>query len=290
LRIIGTIARPMRANLRAISSSLLTAAVAGSLFAIVPQHAVAQDQPAAGRVLTPLQFDVASIRERNAGESYEPVSVGFVLTPGRIYDQCLDLRALLFFAYDVNWGSQISGLPDWAEAPCGNGKFANTYEFQAELPVEATKEQARQMMQSLLADRFKLAIHWDKKVMPVYDLVVSSSGFKLKPIDPGVEAPGDPNAYRCPGDDRRCHSTGFSGPIGGLAGNLALSAGRPVVDKTGIAGNYEAVLKWASDTATDSTLPSLPAALKEKFGLELKADTAPVDVLVIDHVEKPTPN
>jgi uncharacterized protein (TIGR03435 family) len=63
-----------------------------------------------------------------------------------------------------------------------------------------------------------------------------------------------------------------------------------VIDRTGLTDNYNIDLKWAGDTATDSPLPSLPAALREKFGLELKPEVGPVNILVIDHVEKPSPN
>jgi len=75
-----------------------------------------------------------------------------------------------------------------------------------------------------------------------------------------------------------------------LASLLSLSAGRPVIDQTGLPGNYNLDLKWAGDTTTDSPLPSLPAALREKFGLELKPQVGPVNSLVIDHVEKPSAN
>jgi uncharacterized protein (TIGR03435 family) len=75
-----------------------------------------------------------------------------------------------------------------------------------------------------------------------------------------------------------------------LASSLSISAGRPVIDQTGLAGNYNLNLQWAGDTTADSPLPSLPAALREKFGLELKPQVGPVSTLVIDHVEKPSPN
>jgi uncharacterized protein (TIGR03435 family) len=75
----------------------------------------------------------------------------------------------------------------------------------------------------------------------------------------------------------------FTGRLGGLVG-------RPVIDKTGLTGTYYLDLKWAGETSPASSLPSLPTALKEAFGLELKPETGPVDVLVIDHAEKPSPN
>jgi uncharacterized protein (TIGR03435 family) len=75
-----------------------------------------------------------------------------------------------------------------------------------------------------------------------------------------------------------------------FAGQLGRSVGRPVVDKTGIAGTYYMDVQWAGDTSPDSPLSSLATALRDQFGLELKSEKAPMDVLVIDHVERPTPN
>jgi uncharacterized protein (TIGR03435 family) len=74
-----------------------------------------------------------------------------------------------------------------------------------------------------------------------------------------------------------------------LTGLLSVNVGRPVVDKTGLTGTYRLDLRWAGDSP-NSSLPSLPTALRETFGLELKPDTGPVQVLVIDHAEKPFAN
>jgi uncharacterized protein (TIGR03435 family) len=103
--------------------------------------------------------------------------------------------------------------------------------------------------------------------------------------------PRAPHSIGCPPEDPGCHFFGGgSSPISVLASMLSRNAGRPVIDRTGLTGNYNTDLKWANETATDSPLPSLPAALREKFGLELKPEVGPVNILVIDHVEKPSPN
>ena len=75
-----------------------------------------------------------------------------------------------------------------------------------------------------------------------------------------------------------------------IAGALAFNVGRPVIDKTGLPDTYSFDVKYAGDNAPNSPLPSLVGARKEQFGLELKPDTGPVDVLVIDRAEKPLPN
>jgi hypothetical protein len=70
---------------------------------------------------------------------------------------------------------------------------------------------------------------------------------------------------------------------------MQATPGRPVIDKTGLPGTYYFDVKYAGDNSPNSSLPSLEGALKEQFGLELKAETGPVEVLVIDRAEKPTP-
>jgi uncharacterized protein (TIGR03435 family) len=243
---------------------------------------------AAQTPVNPLAFEVSSLKER----PNVPVGmVGIQRSGGRLFNACATLNSLLFYAYNLTRQSPINGLPQWADAPCGNASRADTYEFQATMPPDTSAAQARQMMRTFLADRFKLAVHWESKNMPVYALVVGPSGFKVKPTDPKDDPPRAPGSLGCPADDRGCHIMAFgSAPISQLVGSLGSNVGRPVIDKTGLAGTYYFDLKWASDTSPDSSLPSLPSLLKEQFGLELKPDTGMVDTLVIDHAEKPSPN
>ena len=161
------------------------------------------------------------------------------------------------------------------------------------MPANTTGAQSRQMMQTLLAERFKLAAHWETRQLPVYALKTAPGKSKLKPSDPDKDPPTPPDSIGCPADDPHCH-IGFccgSTTITVLAGTLTHALGRPVIDKTGLTGSYYfGVLKWAGDESVGSSLPSLPALLREEFGLELKAEPGPVPVLVIDHAEKPTAN
>jgi uncharacterized protein (TIGR03435 family) len=229
----------------------------------------------------PPAFDVVSLKER----SNVPLGmVGIQRSPGRITNACATLKSLLFYAYRLTGQSPIVGLPEWAYPPCGDVSRANTYEFQATMPPDTTDAQTRQMMQKFLADRFKLTVHRESKNMPVYALVIGSSGSKVKPTDPKEDKPRAPGSLGCPPDDRG------SASLPQLAASLGSNIGRPVIDKTDLAGTYYFDLKWAGDTALDSSLPSLPSLLKDRFGLEFKSDTGPVDILVIDHAEKPTAN
>ena len=267
--------------------------LAGLVAAVVPvildsAHA-AQDQ-SAPKAASKLSFDVASIRERKPGQHLSG-AVGVQILPGRLISQCSSLEPLLYYAYHLSRAIPIEGLPEWGKAPCGDASFKDTFVFEATMPVGTTDQQSRQMMQTLLADRFNLVAHWEKREGRVSALVIRSSGFKLKPYHPNNDVPIAPHSIGCPEDDTACHIiAGATGPISVLASMLTGYVGRPVIDKTGLAGEYDLNLMWAGDTTENSSLPSLPAALREKFGLELKSQTGMVDVLVITHVERPSPN
>jgi uncharacterized protein (TIGR03435 family) len=275
----------LRARRRLAASAL---AVAASTY-VAPYARGAAQVSTGSQQPTQLRFDVASIKERDPNV---PLGlVGMNVLPGRLTNRCATLNSLLFYAYRLTFSSPVQGLPDWASTPCSSFSTANTYEFQATMPPDTTDAQARQMMQTFLADRFKLSVHRETKIMPVYALVIGSGGFKLKPTDPKNDPPRERGSIRCPPEDRGCRNLVMgSVPVSEFASALGVTAGRPVIDKTGLTGTYYLDLTWAGDTAPSSPLPSLPTALKERFGLELRPESGPVDILVIDHVEKPTPN
>ncbi|HKQ85341.1 MAG TPA: TIGR03435 family protein [Candidatus Acidoferrales bacterium] len=233
-----------------------------------------------------LSFDAVSIKELVPGD--RNFSVGIRISPGRLTDQCANLKALISFAYNLGEFPQILNLPDWGGAAPGG---PNNYDVQATMPANTTSNQARQMMQTLLADRFELAVHRDRRDMPVFALVIAKGGFKGKPYDPKTDPPLYGNSLGpCPEENRACHELPVAGAVSNLANLLSPIVGRPVVDKTNLEGSYNLFLKWAGDTAFGSPLPSLATALRETLGLELKSETAEVNILVIDHAEKPTPN
>lgn len=238
-----------------------------------------------------LGFEVASVKEWVDGKGpVDPGNVSLARSGDRIISRCTNLTALLSYAYHLTMSVPVTGVPSWGRGGCGR-TYENTFAIEATMPPGTTEEQSRQMMQTLLADRFKLEVHWEKKDMPIDALIIGKGGFKLKPSDPAKDVPIPPHSIGCPPEDPGCHQfAGASGPLSLLAGFLSRYAGKPVIDRTGLIGNYDIGLKWAGETATDSPLPSLPAALREKFGLELKPEVGPVNILVIDHVEKPSPN
>jgi uncharacterized protein (TIGR03435 family) len=238
-----------------------------------------------------MSFDVVSIRLNTSGNSARPnfpLDNSDVYSPngGLLSATDFPVRAYITFAYKMSLGQQLflaPQLPKWASQ--------DKFDIQARAAAaNPTKDQMRLMMQSLLADRFKLTVHWEKKDMPVYTLAVASGGFKLKFSDPQYPATNSSSAV-CPVDDAACRRMIVGSiPVADFAGYLGAMVGRPVINKTGLTGTYDMNLMWSSDTAPNSSLPSLPTALRDQFGLELKSEKASVDVLMIDHLEEPSPN
>jgi uncharacterized protein (TIGR03435 family) len=164
----------------------------------------------------------------------------------------------------------------------------------------------RQLLQRLLAERFKLALHQETRELPIYTLVKARAdgrlGERLKPsaVDCATVRAGAPPPPAVPGQPPSCMMVFGQGrlisygmTITQLA-ELGLSRAvlRPVVDRTGLKGSYTWALEWAPDDSPDpnGNLPSLMTALVEQLGLKLEPASGPVDVIVIDHVEQPTPD
>jgi uncharacterized protein (TIGR03435 family) len=155
------------------------------------------------------------------------------------------------------------------------------------------------MLQSLLADRFKLKPHHETKQAPAYVLVLAKNGAKMK------KEPDDTTTEYTHSD--RTYITYHAAPINDLAARLTFLMGRPVLDKTGLTGKYDIALQWMPDSGQasmpgpdsgqqgnapppDSSGPSIFTALQEQLGLKLESITAPVEHIVIDHVERPSEN
>jgi uncharacterized protein (TIGR03435 family) len=144
------------------------------------------------------------------------------------------------------------------------------------------------LLQSLLEDRFKLKVHRETRELPVYVLSTANRNGSLGPQL-------RPSAVNCAAEPDKCTLRPFPGHLSGVSNLeimtnlLAVSVERVVVDHTGLAGQFEYNLEWSPDQSA-SDKPSLFAAIQEQLGLKLESTKGPVDVLVIDHVEKPTPD
>jgi len=239
-------------------------------------------------------FDVISIHLNNGSSqtsgngSFRMMRVGSRSLPDGYSASNIDLKSLIANAYGVR-PEQISGGPSWIDS--------NHYDIEAKIvPADGaalqplTKERRNLMLRSLLADRFKLVVHTETKEQPIYELVVAKSGSKLQPAKSD-----QPTRMIMSGSGKFSMETA---QISALIYQLSPQLGRPVIDKTGLTGNYEIKLEWARDSGSassdaapsDASAPSIFTAVQEQLGLKLVSTKGPVDTLVIDHAEPPTAN
>jgi uncharacterized protein (TIGR03435 family) len=213
------------------------------------------------------------------------------------------LRAIVQFAYGINTPSRIVGHPDWTNV--------ERFDIQAKAArADATVEQLRPMLQALLADRFKMAARLEKRELQSYALVKARPdgplGPRLKPstakctgggvLTPAPAGAANPDAVPCgvrPGGAGRVLLVGV--PMAQLAPLISLVVQRPVVDRTGIIGNFDIEMTFAPGQAPGSDLgnpdaPSIFTALEEQLGLKLDAQREMVEVLVIEGIDRPSEN
>ena len=194
-------------------------------------------------------------------------------------------------------GNRIFGLPSWTKS--------DRYDIQAkvdEIDVSGwralRREQRKLVLQALLKSRFNLSFHHETKRRPMYSLVVASSGPKLH-----VAKPGDtyPNGIKGPdGKTGSGVATFARGKINIQGSNISAlvkllseqGLDYPVIDETGLKDLYDIRLQWstANESASNGSSPPLFTALEEQLGLKLKFDKKPIDVIVVDHIDKPSVN
>jgi uncharacterized protein (TIGR03435 family) len=232
-------------------------------------------------------FEVATIKPTKPDEQH--LMLGF--DGSRFKTVNTSLSKLLSFSYGVHT-KQLTGLPAWAET--------DKYDITAKPDVAGlpNKKQLQQMVQKLITDRFNLTFHREKKELSVYVLSVAKTGPKLTKSENQDGRPG----FGLHGLGGLSIRNANMGDFCGLMQEAVLD--RPVVDQTELAGRYDFTLNWTPDDSqyegmgakapppTDSTSPppNLYTAIQEQIGLKLDATKAPADVLVIDHVEKPSEN
>jgi uncharacterized protein (TIGR03435 family) len=201
------------------------------------------------------------------------------------------LNDLVSFAYNLR-DVQLSGGPDWADR--AHAKLVDAELFQVvakSADPPPPMDVFRQMLQTLLAERFNLQIHHVKKNLPVYHLVVSKGGPKMKRSAADAKfsaAMSSPNKFAV-----KLVTTNIT--MERLVGMLGPAAGRPVFDKTGLAGSYDFTVVFvgeneASEPDAAAAGPSMFAAFQDQLGLKLESAMAPFDTVVIDHAEKPSGN
>jgi uncharacterized protein (TIGR03435 family) len=235
------------------------------------------------------RFDVATIKPSKPDDPRKL----FIVQSGRFQIINQPLTAILTFAYDVQ-AKQLIGLPPWADT--------DKYDIDAKPDGEGapSSKQWKRMIQKLVAERFKMTFHAEKKELPVYVLSVAKMGPKL------TKSEGDPNGlpglfFRGKLGDLIVRNANM-GDFTGLMQEAVLD--RPVLDQTGLTGRFDFSLLWTPDDSqfagmgskipppTDAANqpPNLYTAIQEQIGLKLEATKAPADVMVIDHVDKPSDN
>jgi bla regulator protein blaR1 len=223
------------------------------------------DNPAA---VLPI-YNTVSIKPTKPGSNTEMLGT----SSGNLSANGATLQMLIGLAYGVS-DFQIVGGPNWLSS--------ERYDVAAKAGSSAIGELqgivGQRMIQALLEGRFKLAVHRETRQFPVYALTVAGSGPKIQESKAGIGlliAKG------------QLISKG--GQMGMLVDQLSRRLGRPVLDQTGLTGNYDFMLQWRSEDQ-DSDAPSIFRAVGEQLGLKLESQQLPVDVLAIDHAEKPAEN
>jgi len=257
------------------------------------------------------KFEVASIKPSPPPDPVRGMLVRMDGGPGtndptRFITENVDLSGLVTIAWGVEH-YQLSA-PDWLS----NDRF----NVVAKVPEGATKEQFRLMLQDLLRERFKLVVHRAQKEMQAYELTVLKNGSKLTQSgddpdqNPAAFPTGppklDPDGFPAIPAGRspymaimydRARWRAVSTSMDEFATSLAVQLGRPVTNATGLKGKYDFTLSWVSSQlrtqADDSNTagPDLFRAVQEQLGLKLDPKKAPVEMLIVDHIERlPTEN
>lgn len=271
----------------------------------------------------PQSFEVASIKPSAADARMVKINM---LPGGRYMASGVNAKMLIMQAYDVR-DYQISGGPGWLAS--------DRYDVNAKAETpNLDRETMKVLLQSLLAERFKLQVHRETKELPIYALVVGKGEPRLRKSEDQPELKNSDTPPKAPpaGQPTTLDRAVVQGPGGSipksammfrmgrgqlsaqrstlaaLAMQLASTLGRPVVDKTGLTGYYDFDLQWTPDEtqggvgmfgekmpadsapAGESTGPSIFTALQEQLGLKLESQKGPVEILVIERIEKPTEN
>jgi uncharacterized protein (TIGR03435 family) len=249
-------------------------------------------------IAAPPAFEVTTVKQNKSGGSGSHSS----FQNGRFTASNILLKNLIqYSAYGIP-EPRIFGGPKWLDSERFDieAKMDSSVADQLRtLSRDQRKLQTQEMFQQLLADRFKLTIHWETRDLPIYALVVAKNGPNLhesKEPEGGSLTSAGTGQFTVQG-------VSLADMARSLTQELSKELGRVVIDKTGISGRYDVTLKWTPDTGeaalndgTDGTAPppdsgpSIFTAIQEQLGLKLESAKDPVQVLVIDHVEMPSEN
>lgn len=263
-------------------SMICFAALAAAVLTLAVPVALAQsnDLPTITPSGKPLAFTIVSVK-RHGNASGGGGTEGCYVNSCHFVDR--PLLAFIMVAYNLSQnpihGDPLAGDSDLFDLDARIDP--------ADLPTTPlSSRQLADMLQPVLTDRFQLRVHHETRTLPVYDIVLAKGGLKMK----SSTSPGT------------CHHTSVGSGLrvehdctmSDIKNILEDPSGRYVIDKTGLAGRYDFELRWTpDDTPADSPLaggPSIFTAVQEQLGLKLESAAAPVDVLVVDSAEQPSPN
>jgi uncharacterized protein (TIGR03435 family) len=228
------------------------------------------------------EFEVVSVKPNKSGTNSSHSNSD----RGMLTSENLTLRSLIVMAYGIK-DYQLEG-PNWL----ASDRYDVAARFPEALPEDREKYRAAfgAMMQKMLADRFKLAVHRDQKTFPVYGLVVGKKGIKCE-------------AVTCKGSNSNSSNTHYQSTcttMKDFAAWLSRPMDNPVLDMTGLTASYKVTLDWVPEprsgegknaSADPPTGPTLTEALQDQLGLKLEPRKAPIEIIVVDHAERvPTEN
>lgn len=265
---------------------------------------------AAGQAPQPV-FDVASVKENTSVSDSGGIAPE---TPGRVRITNTPLRFILLHAFRL-MDHQLIGAPEWTET----ARFDINATFQRD-DAARNEDDTRAMLRTLLVDRFGLKTHRETREMPIYSLVMARRDAALGPwlvrssvdcdriaekrpqMGAGSTSPVAPGGKRpvcmIVTNRRGRFITAGARTMQDLLGPLQAMTGRPVIDRTGLSGTFDFDLQWTSGPvapapgtpASPDDGPSIFVALQEQLGLKLEPARAPFDVVVVDAVQRPTPD
>jgi uncharacterized protein (TIGR03435 family) len=248
------------------------------------------------------EFEAVSIKPSKSGDRPGGMHAS---RGGRLNAANVTLGELIRWAYQVR-DSQISGAPGWVNSE----RYDVAAKADGNPRYDALQPELETLFQSVLVDRFKLAFHRETKELPVYSLVVAKNGPKIQAVEEGdcPEVPTPENPCRFLRRTNFAQLTAQKAPMAALAIVLATTTNTSVADKTGLKGSFSYKLDWrpylqapepplggnqpvplvAFDPASFG--PAISTALQEQLGLKLDSSKGPVEILVIDHAERPSEN
>jgi uncharacterized protein (TIGR03435 family) len=236
--------------------------------------------------LPALEFEVAAIKLHPHDAS---MNGGWGFTADSFSATNLTLRTLILYAYSLKVDDQLRGLPKWGDSVHWDIKARvdpETAEALRNLGQEQRTAEMRLLVRNLLATRFGLRVHPETQELPIYDLVMAKNGSRLAVTAASLKKRGWSSG------NGRISGKGMD--VEALAYSLSTcdDVGRIVLDKTGLTGKYDINLKWTPEgrQETADSGPSIFTALEEQLGLKLVSARGPVDTIVVDRVERPSPN